>query len=174
MTRAKRLVFVAAVAMAVVFVAGPASAVVIPPPGPARSGSNTEMVMAGTGPGGGVNGFIGPPGSVSDPSVPYPAAPPAGFTSHPEGFAGIILGQPTSPPNSPLLQLYCIDIRTSTWGGIGYVLGSWDASNVPNVGFVAYLLNNYFPNVPTAPAGLADDNQRAAAVQAAIWYFSDK
>jgi hypothetical protein len=175
MTRAKRLVFVAVMAAVMaVFVAGPASAVVIPPPGPgARSGSNTEMVMSGTGPGGGVNGFIGPIGSVSDPSVPYPASPPAGFTFHPEGFAGIIFGQPTSPPNSPPLQLYCIDIRTSTWGGIGYVLGSWDASNVHNVGFVAYLLNHYFPTVPTAPAGLGSDNERAAAVQAAIWYFSD-
>ena len=55
---------------------------------------------------------------------------------------------------------------------MGYNLGTWDDSNVPNVGYVAYLLNNYYPNM-AQPAGLADDNQQAAAVQAAIWYFSD-
>ena len=49
-------------------------------------------------------------------------------------------------------SLYCIDILTLTYGGVGYNLGTWDASNVNNVGFVAYLLNHYFPNVPTAPA----------------------
>jgi TQXA domain-containing protein len=139
MTRVQRLAFAAVVVTAVVLATGPASAVPIQPPGPgARSASNTEMVMAGTGPGGAVGGFIGAPGTISDPSVPYPAldpaAPPPGFTSHPEG---------------------------------------WDASDVPNVGYVAYLLNHYFPNVPTAPAGLGSDNERAAAVQAAIWYFSD-
>jgi Domain of unknown function (DUF5979)/Thioester domain len=62
---------------------------------------------------------------------------------------------------------------TLTYGGVGYNLGTWDASNVNNVGYVAYLLNHYFPNVPTAPAGLGSDNERAAAVQASIWYFSD-
>ena len=142
-----------------------------PPPGGPRAGVSSELLMSGTGPGGGVDGFIGPPGSISDPSVPYPAAPPAGFTPHPEGFAGVILGTPTD--GSPTLNMYCIDLLTLTFGGVGYNLGTWDASNVNNVGFVAYLLNHYFPNVPTAPAGLGSDNERAAAVQASIWYFSD-
>jgi Domain of unknown function (DUF5979)/Thioester domain len=143
-----------------------------PPPGGPRGGTSSEMIMSGTGNGGGVDGFIGPPGSVSDPSVPYPSAPPAGFTPHPEGFAGIIHGTTTDGTNTQL-SLYCINILTLTYGGVGYNLGTWDASNVHNVGFVAYLLNHYFPNVPTAPAGLANDDQRAAAVQASIWYFSD-
>lgn len=142
-----------------------------PPPGGPRGGTSSEMLMSGTGSGGGVDGFIGPTGSISDPTVPYPSAPPAGFTSHPEGFAGIIFGTPTG--GGATLSLYCIDILTLTYGGVGYNLGTWDASNVHNVGFVAYLLNHYFPNVPTAPAGLGSDNERAAAVQASIWYFSD-
>ena len=43
---------------------------------------------------------------------------------------------------------------------------------VPNVGYVARLLNDYYPNTDE-PAGLTDLNQKAAAVQAAIWFFSD-
>jgi LPXTG-motif cell wall-anchored protein len=168
----KRMTLAVGIVMVVVAFAVPAWAVPQPgpPPGTTRSGTNTEMVMSGTGPGGSVDGSLGPVGSVSDPSAPYPAAPPAGFASHPEGFAGVIFGSPTD--GSDTLSLYCIDIRTSTWGGIGYALGTWDASNVHNVGFVAYLLDRYYPNT-SEPAALTDVNQRAAAVQAAIWYFSD-
>jgi TQXA domain-containing protein len=125
------------------------------------------MVMSGVSSGGAVDGWIGPAGSVSDPSVPYPA----GFTSHPEGFAGVILGSSTTGGGT--LNLYCININTVTYDGIGYNRGTWAESNVHNVGYVAYLLNHYYPTVPTAPASLADANQKAAAVQAAIWYFSD-
>jgi Domain of unknown function (DUF5979)/Thioester domain len=142
-----------------------------PPPGGPRGGTSSEMIMTGTGNGGPVDGFIGPPGSVSDPAVPYPSPPPADFTSHPEGFAGIIHGTTTDGTNTQL-SLYCINILTLTYGGVGYNLGTWDASNVHNVGYVAYVLNHYFPNVP-APAGLGSDDERAAAVQASIWYFSD-
>jgi hypothetical protein len=38
---------------------------------------------------------------------------------------------------------------------------------------VARLLNEYYPNT-NQPSGLTDLNQRAAAVQAAIWFFSDR
>ena len=68
--------------------------------------------------------------------------------------------------------MYCINILTSTYVGVGYELGDWTGANVNNVGFVARLLNDYFPNTHAAAAS-ADDNQKAAAVQAAIWYFSD-
>ena len=71
------------------------------------------------------------------------------------------------------LSLYCIDINTTTYGGIGYVLGTWDTANVPNVDYVARLLNEYYPNT-NEPAALTDLNQKAAAVQAAIWFFTDK
>ena len=88
-----------------------------------------------------------------------------------EGFAGIIHARP--PDGGAKLSLYCIDILTATYGGIGYELGTWDTANVPNVGYVARLLNEYYPNTDE-PAGLTDLNQKAAAVQAAIWYFTDK
>ena len=71
-----------------------------------------------------------------------------------------------------MVGLYCIDIRTYVYPQMGYGLGSWDAASVPNVGYVARILDEYYPNNPNAPAGLTDD-QKAAAAQAAIWYFSD-
>ena len=171
--RLTRLLVAGAAAVVLVATAAtPSGAVWDPGLGGARgTGANTEMVMSGTGPGQGVNGFLGPVGSVSDPSVAYPTSIPAGFTSQPEGFAGIILGTPTQPPNATPLQMYCINIRTNTNVGIGYELGDWTAANVNNVGFVARLLNRYFPNT-TLPPGLTD-SQKAAAVQAAIWYFAD-
>ena len=49
------------------------------------------------------------------------------------------------------LSLYCIDIHTNTNIGIGYVLGTWNAANVPNVGHVAQLLNKYYPNTTNRP-----------------------
>ena len=73
--------------------------------------------------------------------------------------------------------MYCINILTSTFIGVGYELGDWTGANVNNVGFVARLLNDYFPTTPR-PANLPRrpdrrPSQKAAAVQAAIWYFSD-
>ena len=49
--------------------------------------------------------------------------------------------------------------------------GEWSEANVPNIGYVARILNTYYPST-NLPAGL-NDNQRAAAVQAAIWFFTD-
>jgi|GEM_PF-697335 hypothetical protein len=136
---------------------------------------NTEMKMSGTGPGQGVAGFIATPTNTFDPvNDGYPASnPPTGplWSAKNEGFAGIIYGTPVD--GGATLRLYCIDINTSTYGGIGYQLGSWDASGVPNVGYVARLLNDYYPNTDE-PAGLTNLNQKAAAVQAAIWFFSDR
>jgi TQXA domain-containing protein len=69
--------------------------------------------------------------------------------------------------------MHCIDIHTDTWLGVGYGLGTWDAANVPNVGYVARVLEEYYPNT-NEPANLTDLNQKAAAVQAAVWFFSDR
>ncbi|HEY6477768.1 MAG TPA: hypothetical protein VI456_14415 [Polyangia bacterium] len=41
------------------------------------------------------------------------------------------------------------------------------------MGYVARLLNEYY-TATNEPAGLTDLNQKAAAVQAAIWLFSDR
>jgi Domain of unknown function (DUF5979)/Thioester domain len=156
--------------------AAPAGAVFRPGPPPTRPTlrGNTEMTMSGTGPGQGVTGYIANPSNPFNPVTdPYPSTtPPPDFTAKDEGFAGIIYGTPIDgPPNS--LRLYCIDINTNTWGGIGYALGTWDASGVPNVGYVAQLLNSYYPHTDE-PAALTNLNQKAAAVQAAIWFFSDR
>ena len=84
----------------------------------------------------------------------------------------MIHGKPTG--GGATLNLYCIDINTDTTTGIGYELGSWDAGGVsPRVGYVARLLNDYYPHTDE-PTALTDPNQKAAAVQAAIWFFSDR
>ena len=129
--------------------------------------------MSGTGPGQGVSGFVAKPSNPFDPVVDgYPASnPTAGFSPKDEGFAGIIHAHP--PGGGAELSLYCIDINTLTYGGIGYALGTWDQAEVPNVGYVARLLNEYYPNT-NQPAALTNLNQKAAAVQAAIWFFSDR
>jgi TQXA domain-containing protein len=150
--------------------AGPAGAVIDPTlPAPPRAGVPSEIVLSGLGPGHGVNGLIGPVGSVSDPAVAYPP-PTVGFTTLNEGFAGIILANPGS------LQMYCINIRTPTNIGFGYNLGTWGAASVNNVGFVARVLNDFYPNTALPPIGangISTTADQAAAVQAAIWYFSD-
>ena len=150
------------------------------PPSQPTARPNTEMTMSGTGPGHGVTGFIATASNPFDPADPmqgYPAYPPSnppptGWTTKDEGFAGIIYGKPTGGTTD--LSLYCIDIFTLTANGYGYSLGDWSSAGVPTrVGYVARLLNDYYPNT-TAPTTLTDPNQKAAAVQAAIWYFSDR
>ncbi|MGO9908939.1 MAG: thioester domain-containing protein [Solirubrobacteraceae bacterium] len=152
----------------------PAGAVVRhgPPPTRAKVRGNTEMRVTDWYPGQSVNGFIADPSNPFDPVADgYPAHNPTdGWSTKNEGFAGVIHGMP--PGGGAPLNLYCIDINTDTWGGIGYALGTWDASNVRNVGFVARILNEYYPN--TDLPALGDENETAAAVQAAIWFFSDR
>ena len=130
--------------------------------------------MTGTGPGRGVTGFVPDATNPFDPVLDgYPASnPTTGFIPKDEGFAGIIYGQPTD--GSATLSLYCFDLFTDTWPGIGYALGTWDAATVPNVGYVARILSEYYPFVPSQPAGLANTTEQATAVQTAIWFFSDR
>lgn len=147
-----------------------------PPPSRAKVQSNTDMKVKDWFPGQGVTGFIADPANGFDPVRDgYPSSdPPTGQTpswsSKNEGFAGVIHGTPTE--GEATLNLYCIDINTDTTNNIGYFLGSWETSGVPNVGYVARILNDYYP-ATDKPTGLSD-NQKAAAVQAAIWFFSDR
>jgi len=169
------LTMIAAAAIAVL--AAPAAwATPVPtPPGASPSaGAPTQMRMSGTGSGQGVTGFIADAGNSFDPVTEgYPTGnPTTGFSPKNEGFAGVIFGTATDGSNTQL-RLYCFDINTDTYPGINYILGSWNASNVPNVNYVAQVLNNYFPQT-NEPAALTDPNQKAAAVQAAIWFFSDR
>lgn len=163
------LVAAGAIIVGAALTAAPASAIPgAPGPGP-RIGPNTEITMTGTAEGQAVMGGLPVDGSTSDPGVAYPAAPPDDFTPYDAGFAGIITAEGTDGSS---LRLYCIDIHTSTYPGIGYENGSWEDSGMPNLGYVARLLNDYYPNTDE-PAAAPNDNARAAAVQAAIWYFTD-
>ncbi|WP_344097126.1 DUF5979 domain-containing protein, partial [Microbacterium deminutum] len=155
---------------AVLLSALPAQAVPGPPGATPRTGPNTDIVMTGVGPGQGVTGGIAPVGSGFDPTAGYPADVPAGFDPLNEGFAGVIHAQ--SMTSGATLNMFCIDIRTLTYPGLGYANGTWDASNVPNVGYIARILDEYYPNTGE-PSGAPNDSARAAAVQAAIWFFSD-
>src|SRR5437899_5159214 len=78
-------------------------------------------------------------------------------------------------------DLYCIDIETKIQSGANYNQQPWDA-NVPNAGYIAYILDSYYPKntslpaVSAVPSGVTGVNVaefKAAAVQAAIWFFSD-
>lgn len=145
--------------------------------GAASSYSNTDLVINRLGSGQAVSGFVANAANPFDPvSDGYPASDPptgagSGWSALNEGFAGIIHARP--PGGGDELSLYCIDIATGTNIGYGYALGTWDAATVPNVGYVARLLNLYYPHTD-APATLTNLNQRAAAVQAAIWFFTDR
>lgn len=138
-----------------------------------RSDTNTQLVLSSLGPGTSVTGFIADPTNHFDPVAEgYPPSnPTTGFTPRDESFAGVIHAKPTD--GGAELSLYCIDILTNTYIGFGYVLGTWDVASVPNVGYVARLLNEFYPNTNRPPT-LSNLNQKAAAVQAAIWFFSDR
>ena len=148
-----------------------------PPAHGLARGANTQLVLSSTGPGESVSGYIANPGSAFDPTEGYPTEiPPPDFSSKDESFAGVIYGTPVG--GGAEISLYCIDILTDTYIGNGYALGTWDEANVPNVGYVARILDEYYPNTDkpsTTPDGVdLTTNETAAAVQAAVWFFSDK
>ena len=127
------------------------------------------MTLVDLGPGHGVSGFAATSDSGFNPTTGYPTSDPtSGFEPKDEGFAGVIIGR----SGNDTLQLFCIDLHTNTYVGWDYQLGDWGTAAVPHVGYVARILNSYYPKVPDQPAGL-DEADRAAAVQAAIWFFSD-
>ena len=174
-TSVRRLLVAASVLALLCLFGAPAHAVPGSIGATPRIDDNTDIVMTGTGPGRAVTGAIGPVDSRPDLSQDYPTLIPADFTRLDEGFAGIITAESRNlPPGTPpeTLYMYCIDIRTITQPGFGYENGTWVDSNVPNVDYIARILQEYYPKTgePTPPI---DVNQRAAAVQSAIWYFSD-
>ena len=117
-TSARRLLAAASVLALLFLFSVPAQANPGPIGATPRTGPNTDLVMTGTGPGQGVTGSIGPIDGDFDPTEGYPDTIPAGFTRLDEGFAGIIRAQSVSTGET--LNMFCIDIRTSTYPGIGY------------------------------------------------------
>ena len=78
-------------------------------------------------------------------------------------FAGLFLGT----LNSVSTKFYCIDINTHLARNEDY----WDEGTTPSE--ITYVLNNYFPFKSGYAGELADINKEAAAIQFAIWHFSD-
>ncbi|MCR2826133.1 thioester domain-containing protein [Microbacterium sp. zg.Y909] len=140
------------------------------PAAEAVTGPNTEVVYTGHGAGLDVQGYLPPTAEVPDPLAAYPpAGRPAGYVDE-SAFAGVRNIASVEDPSSTG-QTYCINLRVLTAVGTGYASGTWAESNMPNLGYVTYILHNYYPAVE-APAGLTRD-QQAAAVQSAVWYFTD-
>jgi TQXA domain-containing protein len=102
-------------------------------------------------------------------TTPYPST---GLRDqHSVTTAEIILDDPLTPGPQEI-STYCIDLKTETTVGVHYDLGTWNAANVPNLPYVQWILQNYYPTVPSAPAGT--DAEKVRAVQGAIWYFTDQ
>src|SRR5262249_17230936 len=160
----------AALITSVLIAGSPAFAVLVPGSVTPTGNGDPDLVLTSAGPArSGLLGALAP--SQFDPLTGYPAAPPAGSVPTPVDFAGLLIAAPVPP--GPQLLLYCIDLVTPTGLDVGYELGSWNESNVPNLGHVARLLSGYYPNTDL-PESLTDARDKAAAVQAAIWFFSDK
>ncbi|MFA3783372.1 choice-of-anchor A family protein [Melioribacteraceae bacterium 4301-Me] len=64
-------------------------------------------------------------------------------------------------------KFYCIDLQHN----LEYNKDYWDEGQTPPE--MTYILNNYFPYKNSYPGKLTDNNKEAAAVQLAIWHFSD-
>ncbi|MEY9842160.1 thioester domain-containing protein [Streptacidiphilus sp. EB103A] len=132
-------------------------------------GMFTEATITAIGSGRTVSGFEAP--ASFDPLQGYPAAIPSGSTAHASGYAGTI--QIKDPITGRAGLTYCIDINTETEVGVNYRLDDWNEANVPNLGYIEDILRHFYPTTGQ-PAAATTDADRGAAVQASIWFFSDK
>jgi hypothetical protein len=169
-----RLAVLATALVTVLCAAAPAQARFIPAPG--RSGGSdvdaVPAVVLGSVPGSGetFGGLEAP--HTFNPLHGYPALgyDTGGFTTVPAGFGGVILGTTLAGAS---VSLYCVDHNTDTSPGIGYDPGAWNLAQVPHLGYVLRILQSYYP-ATGQPAAAPTNNRRAAAVQAAIWFFTDR
>lgn len=149
-------------------VAAPAAALGAPtadpdanPPGPSTEATIVDMINR--------SGLYGGTVPSATAQTPYPTS---GLQNQRTvETAQIVLDDPGSPTPNDILT-YCIDLTTQTTIGVHYELGTWTEANVPNLPYVQWILDNYYPTVPSAPAGTAAEKVRA--VQGAIWYFTDQ
>ncbi|WP_127572013.1 thioester domain-containing protein [Georgenia faecalis] len=157
-------------AVLVVLALGPTAQASFDPDGVATGprGDMTDLTITGVEAGAPVRGATAPEGF--DPLAGYPDAPPLGSTRNDKSFIGTIIATDTLTGQEALT--YCIEINVATQVGINYVRATWDEANVPNLGYVAYILDGYYP-ATDEPAAAPTVDERAAAVQAAIWYFTD-
>ena len=147
MSICRRLSLVAAallsVGAAATFATPASAAVQPPPPGPAaQSAPNLGTAkIVDWNIGQGVNGFRSDLSPGARIAGGYPTTIQPSWPAQNEGFAGLINLEVISGPGvGTKFQSYCIDLLTGTWGGIQYNPGEWTEANVPNVGYVAQLL----------------------------------
>lgn len=121
-----------------------------------------------------VTGFLGP-ASLNPVATPYPPSaplPPGGFTPAGKGrqlFAGTLAGTSLT---GQTMSLYSADLPATSLAGLGYDTVSWSTSQIPNLAYINRIINTYYPQ-SNLPSQVGQDPLKAAAVQAAIWYFSD-
>lgn len=161
-----RGVIVAAVSTALILIGAlPAAAIYEPDPVETpRDGFITEVTITGSQYPSNVTGELTPLGPAP---APYPATGASVEAVSPQ------LITIADPATGTTASAYCIDFSTETGVGAGYKIGEWDASNVPNLTYINYILTNYFPFNTANPISALTPAQQVAAVQTAIWYFSD-
>ena len=101
-------------------------------------------------------------------------APPVSPTAYPAGsFSGsgtdaalIVVRDTASLQES---RAFCVDLDTTTYAGVDYSNSDWTTAGVPNSSYIVYILLNY-PWDGVAPGSRTAE---VAAIQAAIWFFSD-
>src|SRR5262245_37181733 len=172
-----RIAAALAVGASVLLQAAPGYANVVPPPGPGGPAPTAAQVVIGpqsADVGQTTRGFVGPAGF--NPLAGYPPAvpnPPAGFVPADGGvdlFAGTIAATTQA---GLILSFYCVDLSTDTSSGLGYDASTWTLSAITNIAYINRIINTFYPQT-SLPAAATTNAQKAAAVQAAIWFFSDK
>lgn len=164
-TRTAGALLATAIAAAMVlFGATPASALWDPDPVLPRAGFFTQVTITGSQYPTNVTGELTTLGPTPG---PYPATGASVEAVSPQL---ITIADPVSGATA---SAYCIDFSTETGVGAGYNIGEWDESNVPNLDYINYILTNYFPFDTSNPISGLTLAQQVAAVQSAIWYFSD-
>ncbi|MFB6609510.1 thioester domain-containing protein [Agromyces sp. NPDC056379] len=116
-----------------------------------------------------VGSAVGAQDPTLDPLGGYPAFP-AGLTPESQTTAQIQLRDTFGTATG---VAYCIDLETETRIGTNYDAGDWSVTTIPNLPQVSYILATYFPN-SAEPASLPTAVEKTAAVQAAIWFFTDR
>ncbi|GAA1786901.1 hypothetical protein GCM10009682_06240 [Luedemannella flava] len=71
------------------------------------------------------------------------------------------------------IMLYCADATTATSPGVNYRISAVRTATTPNLGYVGTIIMNNYP-ITDAPASLSSTANKAAAVQLAIWFFTNR
>lgn len=71
------------------------------------------------------------------------------------------------------IMLYCADATTATSPGVHYKISATETATTPNLGYVGTIIMNNYP-ITSSPTTLSSADDKAAAVQLAIWYFTNR